>query len=145
MAITKYPPNTIWLGGPRTEIGDVAAGEVITPGMLVERTPTTGLWRKHALAAGPCHSFATEQNMINKSVDDTYAIGDLAEVTLGAPGTNAWLIIASGANIAAGDKLESAGNGKLRAWTNGVAPFTALEAKNNSAGPGDARIRVEVV
>lgn len=146
MAITKYPPNTIWLGGPRTEIGDIPAKEAVTPGMLVERVSDSNVhkWQKHSVAAGAGHSVATEQSMVNKGVDDAYAIGDLMEVTIGAPGTNLWMIIASGANIARGAKLESAGNGKLRAWTASPQPFIALEAKDNSAGPGDARIRVEV-
>ena len=147
MAITKYPPNTIWLGGPRTEIGDVPASEAITPGMLVERfnSGTTQFFKKHSTAAGPVHLFATEQNMLNLGVDSAYASGDSMEVTSGSPGTTFWGLIASGANITAGDKLESAGNGKLRAWTNSTMPFVALESKNNSAGPSDARIRVEVM
>jgi len=146
MSITKYPPNTIWLGGPRTEIGDIPAKEIITPGMLVERTSDSNVhkWQKHSVAGGTGTAFATEQSMLNKTVDDTYAAGDLMEVTEGGHGTNWWAIIASGANIARGAKLESAGNGKLRAYTSGVQAFVALEAKDNSAGPGDARIRVEV-
>ena len=73
------------------------------------------------------------------------------------------MLIASGQNIAAGAKLESAGDGTLRVLAAGVALFQALEAVNNTtgaAGPtgpapqtggvtslpvGAARIRVEVV
>jgi len=148
MAITKYPPNTIWLGGPRTEIGDLAAKEVITPGMLVERINTAGVWqwRKHATAAGAgVRAVATEQSMLNKGVDIDYAAGDLMEVSELAGGSSAWMLIASGQNIVFGQNLESAGNGTLRAIAAGVALFQALETKNNSAGPGNARIRVNAV
>jgi len=148
MAITKYPPNTIWLGGPRTEIGDIAAKEAITPGMLVERVNTAGVWQwqKHATAAGNTgRAVATEQSMLNKGVDDAYAALDLMEVSELAGGSSAWMLIASGQSIVYGQKLESAGNGTLRAIAAGTALFVALETKNNSAGPANARIRVEVV
>jgi hypothetical protein len=148
MSVTKYPPRTIWLGGPRTEIGDIAASEAITPGHLVERFNSSGTirFRKHATAGGDTvRAVATEQSMLNMDVDDAYAAGDLMEVTEGAPGTSLWMIIGSGENIAAGEKLESAGDGTLRALASGTPLFAALENKDNSAGPGVARIRVEVV
>lgn len=148
MSIIKYPPNTIWLGGPRTEIGDIAASEAITPGMLVERFNAAGVvrYRKHATADVDCvRAVATEQSMMNLGVDDAYAANDLMEVSEGAGGSYFWMLIASGANIAAGAKLGSAGNGKLKAVGAGIPLFAATENKDNSAGPGDARIRVEVV
>jgi hypothetical protein len=148
MGITKYPPNTIWLGGHRIEIGDLIAGEAITPGHLVERYVAGGVikWRKQATAGSTKGAtFATEQSMLNKSVDDAYAAGDLVEVTMGAAGTNFWGIIASGANITAGDVLECDGAGRLRAAAvAGSKRYVALETKDNTAGPGDARLRVEV-
>lgn len=145
MTITRYPPNTIWLGGPRTEIGDTAAKESITPGHLVERINTAGVWqwRKHATAGGnTTRAVATEQSMLNKTVDDAYAAGDLMEVTEGAGGTNLWMFVASGQNIVYGQGLESAGDGTLRAIASGTMLFRALETKNATAL---TRIRVEVV
>lgn len=146
MAITKYPPNTIWLGGPRVEIGDVAASESITPGMLVERINSSGTpqFRKHATAGGRANAYATDQSMLNKGVDDVYAAGDLMEVTVGDHGTTIWALIASGQNLANGAALESAGNGTLRALASGVQIAHAVESKNNSAGPANARCRIEV-
>src|SRR5262245_9711831 len=134
MSITRYSPNTIWLGGPRTEIGDLAASEAITPGMLVERWNNAGVWRwrKHNTAGGnTTKSVATEMSMANKGVADNYNAGDLMEVTIGAPGTNLWMMIGSGQNIAFGDKLESAGNGMLRILAAGTPLFQALEGKPN--------------
>lgn len=150
MSITREVPNTIHLGGPGTEVGDVPASEAITPGMLIELVASGGVekYQKHATAgAAPAgrQTFAMEQSMLNQDVDDAYAAGDLVQAIIGVPGTTIWAIIASGANIAVSDKLSSAGNGKLQAVGGGTAMAVAKEAKNNSAGPGDARIRVELI
>ncbi len=150
MSITKRDPNTIWLGGPRTEIGDIAASEAITPGHLIERFDSSGTqkFRKHATAAGAAAPiFATEQSMLNLGVDDAYAADDLVEATVGQAGTTIWALIASGQNIATGDFLESAGNGTLRVFGSGAKLAQALENRDNSAGALGltARIRVEVL
>jgi hypothetical protein len=147
MAITKRDPNTILLAGDWLLENSLAASEAITPGMLVETFASAGVnrWRKHSTAAGPCRSVMKDMPMLNKGIDDACAAADLIEVIEGSPGASFYGIIASGANISFGDKLESAGNGKLRAWTASVTPMRALETVNNSAGPGDARIRVEVL
>lgn len=154
MSITKFPPNTILLGGKPTQVNDLAAGEAITPGMLIERynSSGTGLWRKHTTAAGPCHAVATELSMINAglsvagavalAIDQAYAANDLLEAAIVGPGDTFLGIIPSGQTIVIGDKLESAGTGKLRAYTNSPTPFVALEAKTALA---DTRIRVEVI
>jgi hypothetical protein len=148
MAITKYPPNTIWLGGKRTEVNDLAASEAVTPGMLVERFSSAGTpkFRKHSTAGGKATaSIATDMNMLNKGVDDVCAVGDLIEVSIGDKGSNWWMLLASGENVAAGDFLESKGDGTLRKFVAGVALFQSLEDKNNTAGPATARVRAEVL
>ena len=147
MSITHFPPNTVWLSGPREVTDTLAANEAITPGMLVERYTSSGKLRlkKHATAGGKGTLFATEQNMLNLGVDDVYAINDLVEAIVGAPGTCVWALLTSGENVAFGAKLESAGTGALRtASVTGAQRFIALEAKDNSAGSTSARIRVEV-
>jgi hypothetical protein len=148
MAITRYDPNTIWLGGNVTQVGDVVASEAITPGHLVERFNSSGTakFRKCTLVTGATlPAFALNQSMLNKGVDDAYASGDLVEVAIGSKGATFWAIIASGQNIVAGARLESAGNGTLRALASGVAIAQAVRGVDNSAGPGDARIPVEVI
>lgn len=145
MSITRNNPNTIFLGGRRVQIGDIAAKEVIIPGHLVERINTAGVtqWRKHATAAGDCsRAVATDQAMLNKGVDDTYAINDLMEVSIGEPGSTFWMLLPSGQTIVYGDGLESNGDGQLRKLAAGVLLFKALEAKTTTAA---TRIRVETV
>lgn len=147
MPITHSAPNTIWLGGPRTVINDLAANEVITPGTLVERYTSSGKLRlrKHATIGGSGTQFAADQSALNKGVDDTYAINDLCATLVGASGTAVWALLLSGQNVAFGAKLESAGTGALRfATTTGAQTFRTLEAVDNSAGVVNARIRVEV-
>lgn len=146
MAITVNNPNTVFLGGDRTQIGDLAVSEIVTPGQLLERFNSSGTirWRKHSTAAGPgVPAVATDQAMLNKGVDDNYAVGDLAEVSIGHRGAKFWMFIASGQNIAAGDKLESAGNGTLKIYGSGTVLFTALE--NKPTVTVLTRIRVETV
>ena len=145
MTITRSDPNTIWLGGPRTVINDMGAKAAITPGHLVERVNTAGVWQwqKHSTAAGAAqHAVAVDASMLNKGVDDDYAINDLVEVVEGTTGTNFWMLIASGQNIAYGDNLESAGDGTLRAYAAGVKLFVALETKANVTV--QTRLHVEV-
>lgn len=154
MAITVRDPNRVFLGGPRpTIVNEFAAKEAITPGMLCDLDNAAGVhtWKKAATAKAPTTSVALDQLMFNKSVSSTpasdtaWAALDLIEVGEMAKGAAFWSIIASGANIAFGDKLENAGNGKLRAWTDASQAFRALETKDNSGLAADARLRVEVL
>jgi hypothetical protein len=132
MSITRNNPNVIFLGGEKVVVNDLAASETLTPGQLLERFNNAGIirWRKHATAGGGGpQAVALDQSELNKSVDDTYAANDLVEVGVLSPGGTAWMLIASGQNITAGQKLESAGDGTLRAFASGVILFTALENK----------------
>lgn len=147
MSITKQNPRTIHLGGRVTEVNDVAAGVAVTPGMLMLRYSSTGTpkYKPHDSAnSSAVPVVALNPSMLNKGIDDAYAIGDLVEAAVGEKGATFYMLIPSGQNIAAGDRLSSNGDGKLKAF-NTTAIFAALEDVNNAAGPGDARIRVEVL
>jgi hypothetical protein len=143
MSVTQNDPGTIFLGGDRTQVGDFAAKAAITPGHLIERVNTAGVWQwqKHATAAAAANTVATNQSMMNLGVNDDYAAGDLVEASIVHKGSSWWMFIASGQNIAYGDGLESAGNGTLRILNAGVRLFTALETKANVTV--QTRIRVE--
>lgn len=144
MAITRLAPNTVFLGGDRTQIGDLAAAGAITPGMLVERFNNAGVirWRVATTdVAGPA-AIATDQSMVNKGVDDVYNIGDLMEVSILHKGAFAWALIASGQNVVTGDLLGSAGGGTLKTGAT-VARFVALE--NKPTVTVLTRIRVEAL
>ena len=145
MSITRNNPNMIFLGGTRIQINDLAASEAITPGHLIDSFNSGGVhrWRKHATAGGDTGRIvATEMAMMNKGVDDAYALADLVEASTLQPGATAWMLIASGQTIVHGNKLESAGDGTLRILASGTALFKALENKTATAL---TRIRVEAV
>lgn len=144
MSVTQNDPNTIFLGGDRTQVGDRAVSEAVTPGHLVELFNNGGIirWRKAtADIAGP-PAVVTNQSMLNLGVDDAYAAGDLAEVSILHKGATAWMFIGSGQNVAAGNLLGSAGGGTLKTGAT-VARFTALE--NKPTVTVLTRIRVEAL
>lgn len=147
MSITRSNPNTVFLGGDRTQINDVAASEAITPGHLVIRFNNGGITRwKKCDAADVKHpaAVATDLAMLNKGVDDACAAGDLIEVSVLHKGATAWMFIASGQNISYGQKLQPAADGTLKAYaTLGAEMFVALENKPNVTTL--TRIRVEAI
>jgi hypothetical protein len=145
MSVTRNDPGTIFLSGPRTVDSTYAAAVAITPGMLVEKFNTAGVWRlkPHTLTSKEGTQYALEQSMLNKAVSDVYAIGDLVETVIGAPGTEIWALIASGQNIVFGNALESAGDGTLKVYSSGIKIATALETKANVTVA--TRLRIEVI
>lgn len=156
MAITRYPPRTILLGGPdgghAVIVNDQAAGEPIIPGALVRRAQKSAgvvqILKNNGAAVPGQHAVALNASMLNRSVDDPWASGELIEVGILTAGATAWVLIASGATACvAGDFLESAGDGTIRKGTAATAMFVALEDTNNSTGalgnPG--RIKAEAL
>ena len=139
--------RVIALRGPSAgQSEDWAAAEAITPGMLVARN-SSNLLIKHnddAPAMNIARDFAMERDEMGKDIDTNYAIGDTVKVGHFTPGDRVNAIIASGVNAAANSILESAGDGTLRVRTSGPGIAVALEAVNNSAGPGNVRLRVEL-
>jgi hypothetical protein len=119
---------------------DGVAASAITPGMFV--TGVTSL--SPAAAAAATRAVACEREEMGKGIDTAYAVGDTVKVAALRPGDHVYALLASGQNLAADAAVESAGSGALRALAAGVRLGRALEAVNNTAGPGAARIRVEV-
>jgi len=144
MSLTRLDPGTIFLGGKREQVNDLACSEVLTPGMGVERFNSGGVirWRKATNNVANPPAVITNQSMLNKGVSDTYAIGDLAEVSILHKGATAWMLIASGQNVAAGALLGNAGDGTLKTGAT-VALYTALE--NKPSVVVTTRIRVEAL
>lgn len=144
MSVAQNPPNTIFLGGDRTQENTRTAAVAIKPGHLVELDDVGGVIRWKLAStdiAGP-PAVATEMLMMNKGVDDAYGVGDLVEVSIGSKGAYFWMRIASGQNVAAGDLLGSAGGGTLKTGAT-VARFYAEETKANVTV--ETMIRVTVI
>jgi hypothetical protein len=125
----------------------VEAGQSILPGMLVDRNSSSNA-TVHGVAGGvaapPC--FAMEQELQGLGITDLLPVGERCQFWYPVAGDEVYAILASGQNVAIGAPLESAGNGKLRALSSGVAIASAREAVNASASLSpDKRIRVEVL
>lgn len=135
MALTKRAPNTIHLGGHMTPLGEWIGSETITPGDLLEFFDDSGKMklRKHSGAAEmPRTIIALEKLLHNKGVDDTYAAGEIVYAAELHKGSTWWARVPSGQDIAAGDALQSNGNGMLRAAdaTTATAGVYAFQAEN---------------
>jgi hypothetical protein len=136
--------RVIALLGTPIVLDEDEAAEAITPGHLVEYSG--GNLIKHATAAGKAaRNFALERDEMGKDIDTAYAIGDQVKVGAFHQGQRVLVWIASGQNITKGNYLESAGDGTLRAMGSGVPLAQAVENNNNAAGPGDSRLRVQIV
>ena len=126
------------------------AAAAITPGMLIEYGGVAGKLRAHSTATGAAQrAFAVESLVpdfanTTAAVDKVYASGDSVRWTIGTLGAEIWAwMVASGAAVAVGDTLASAGNGYLQpSATNPVA--RAAEALNNAASATPARIRIRI-
>lgn len=147
--ITVQPPNTVHLGGPIVTVNVLPASQALTPGWLIERfvSGSATELRPHSTQGGKAQKLvALNQPQLNHSVDFQYAANDQVEAGLFPTGSTAWMFIASGVSVNAGDFMSSNGDGTLRKVTGSdVALFTALETINNSAGPGAVRIRSEAL
>lgn len=154
MAISKRPPNTIYLGGGGpggeggiTYVNDYVAIETITPGMLLEYHNDGGAlkWGVHDSADEPVQvAVALEQLMNNLGVDDNYAAGDLMQVGILRPGSQFWGLVPIGQNLLPGARLQSNGNGMLKAAATGDVRFVCLESTGGAVA-AITRVRVEVL
>lgn len=136
--------HVIWLlsRGDRMVNEDGAAGEAITPGMLVKGETT--ILKQTATTAVPVPArFALEREEMGKDIDTDYAIGDSVKVGTAHQGDRINALIASGQNITADGYLESAGNGTLKAFSAGTAIARALET--SGAVTTLTRLRVEIL
>lgn len=153
MAVALNPPNTIYLGGGMnagdggiTYINDKLAVEPITPGMLLELHDDGGTpaWGVHDTADDPCPVVvALEQVFLNLGISDAYADGDLVLAGALRPGSMFYGIVPSGQDLAIGARLQSNGDGKLKAAAGGDVRFVC----HTDTGPvtEDTRVRVEVL
>lgn len=159
--MTALYPKTIILKGDGIRKEAKCTGAV-TPGMLVEKL-STGNIRPHALAAGNAQrAFAIEDDLQGKTIADVYATTTLVQYEVLPPGAEVLAILNDGENVAIGDPLESAGNGKLRKHVPDIdinsssasstvytAPIVAwaMEAKDmsdSSAADPDPKFAVEL-
>lgn len=152
MALAHRPPNTIHLGGEITKLNEHVLGVAATPGMLLEFYNDSGKMklRPHVSATEKASSiFLLEKLIHNKTVDDVYAINELALAAMFHKGSNVWALVPSGENILAGDHLQSNGDGMLKKATAttaaaGLANYQSLDSTGGAVVVA-TRIRVQVL
>ncbi len=129
-------------GGIRKEM---PAGGAITPGHIITHN-ASGQYVVHGTAGGDLLvTVALENEIVGRGIDDAYAAGEQVLAIVPQPGSEVNALVGAGAAaIAAGDPLESAGDGTVRKVTTGVVIGYAMEAVDNSAGTSPARIIMEV-
>lgn len=166
----KATPSTIFLSGEIDRGFEGIAVASITPGMLInirDAQPTDGPLTvpgrnkdvgPHNVAGAAGTMFAREMDLIGSSIDDVYETGDTVLYQTSRAGDRVYALLAAGQDVAAGARLESAGNGYLRAVTAGsqasTEPFAAvfpgtaiavaLEDVDNNPGTGGAPVRIKI-
>jgi hypothetical protein len=109
---------------------EYVANAAFDPGHLVE-IMSTGKVRKHATAGGTAERmFAIENELEGRGVDDAYAAGDRAQVRIFRAGDVVNAILADGENVSIGTKLQSNGDGTLRAY---VAQTQSFDVENSAS------------
>lgn len=150
MALQHRAPNTIKLSGPTEKLNEHICAVAITPGMELEFFDDSGTMKLRPLASAtqmPTGIIALEKILHNKTVDDTYAIGELVYAAKFLPGSSFWGLIPSGQNIQAGEPMAPNGNGMHKAAADadaadGLAKYQALDAPGSVAVTTRCKIQV---
>ncbi len=147
-------PNTIILRGKGIRKED-AAGGVITPGHLIEKTSTGTVVVHSSAGLNAMKQFAVENDLVGKAITDDYASGDNVLYEVCPPGTEVNALVINGtAAILQAAFLESDGAGGVQTAIADAATDTAqrsaiigqaLEAVDNSGGGAPVRIKIEVM
>lgn len=146
-------PKTIFLKGAPLGKEGLAGAAGIVPGMLVERA-AGGTVVAHATVGGPAApAFARPNELIGNGIDVAYLDADTVLYGVAYSGVEVYGLIAVGANVAAGDYLQSNGAGSFVAQSAGtpgtsfpgIALTKALETFDNTAGGAPARMKLEVI
>jgi len=98
-----------------------ATAVAITPGSLLEVTDE-GLVQAHSVEGGVILPIiALEDELQGKGIDDDYAASDKIQCWVAQTGEMAYLNVADDEVVSQGDKLVSAGNGKVKVYTGTAA------------------------
>src|SRR6478752_1990972 len=123
----KARPSTILLSGEYDRAYEGIAVGSIRPGMLINIRdanvtdgPLTVPGRNkdvgpHNVAGGPGTMFAREMDLTGGTIDDLYEAGETVLAFTARAGDRVFALLAEGEVVAAGDLLESDGEGGLQA------------------------------
>lgn len=118
------------------------ASGVIIPGMLLERD-SDNKYKAHSVALGAAEKlFAREDDKQGKTIDDSYAIGKRVSAFFCISGDEVNAIFTTGIAVAIGDKLESAGDGRLQLFTSGVVIAVGDEAIGSAVANAHYSVKI---
>ena len=131
---------------------ELKADAAITPGMLLERT-TTGI-KKHDTAGGDAKPalFAIENSLEGQEIGTDFAASDMCQFVSARSGDEIYALLADDETISIGERLESHGDGMLKAYAtaSGEPDYydrivaVALEAVDTSSSLSEAGTRIHV-
>jgi len=123
---------------------DNKAGEAIKPGHLL-MISGGNLIKNTGNAANVARAFALERDEFGNDIDTAYATNDVVKVGVFHGGQRVLAFTPSGQNLAKGARVEADNAGRLVAFSSGAVLGRVLEAADNSAGPADMRILLEII
>lgn len=126
-----------------------ATDATVTPGALLELT-SDNLVKAHATNGGlALPMFALEDELQGKGIADNYAANDKIQVWVASRGEVVYALVADSEDIATGDFVASAGNGKIKVANDsngdaviGVALSDLDMTDSNDAVIGRVAIRI---
>lgn len=139
--------NTIKLKKYSDVIEEYVAGGAITPGMLVAYNSDKKVVAHATGNAVPM--FALEDELQGKGIDEAYAEGAPVQVWVPYRGDHVNALV-TGAEIVAGDSLQSAGDGTLEKWVDTIGddpaalPGVVVAQALVGVTPADATVRLAV-
>lgn len=130
--------NTIILKNYLNIFEEFTAGGEIYPGMLIELTGVNTVEAHDDDAPAAClPMFAIEDALQGKTINEAYVSGEKVKCWTPTRGDVVWSILEDGANVTAGDFLESNGSGYLQKYTSGTPVGIALETMDLSGSSGE--------
>lgn len=134
-----------------------ATAVAITPGYLLELT-SAGLVQAHSTVEGTVlPMFALEDELQGEAITDAYDASAKIQVWVAVRGEIVYALVNDGEDIAIGDFLTSAGNGKLQATTGSSATLSeypqsivgvaldAVDMSDSAKADPSGRIRVRII
>jgi hypothetical protein len=139
---------------PEENVKEALAGGVITPGNLLQKTPT-GTVVRHATAGANSQRIFALQNLGDaEGIDVEYISGETTRYVYAKSGWEIYATVVNGtAVINQGDAVQSNGGGNVATLAADIATDAdqresivgyALETVDNSGGAAVVRIRIEV-
>lgn len=137
-------PNRIHLKGSGV-MDEAAAAGTIKPGYLIKRN-SGGSVVAHSSADGAAEAtFALEDALQGKTIDDNYSSGDKVMILSAAKGDEVYAWLSAGENVTQDEYLTSNGDGTLKVGTSNVVAAPAESVDNSDSAAIDVRIKVRVL